>query len=147
MQVLPKTLRPIAVRGTLRCRRIRVSPALPTPLPSNPDIRRLSTSAPRKAEEDNTRILDALAKSPDFAKVMQTPAIVKAMASFVQIAQEEGIDINTRPTMPTMFKMATNPRIKAAILDIQQQCEAAGINLTKSNALEILNNLNGGGKQ
>lgn len=31
-----------------------------------------------------------------------------------------------------MIKMATNPRIKAAILNVQQQCEAAGFNLTKS---------------
>jgi hypothetical protein len=33
--------------------------------------------------------------------------------------------------MSTMMKMATNTRIRAAILKVQEQFEAAGISLTK----------------
>lgn len=95
MYMLQKALRVIAVRGTLPRR--RVGSARPCPRatgPVNTDMREFSISTLRNAEEDNTRVLEALAKSPEFRKVLETPAIVEAMTSLVLVAQEEGMFIH-----------------------------------------------------
>jgi hypothetical protein len=89
--MLHQALRPLAARSFLR-RRVPC-PARPRPClmaKVKPDIRYFSVSNPKHAQEDNTRVSEALAKSFDIEKIVENPAIVEALGSLVQIAQEEG---------------------------------------------------------
>jgi hypothetical protein len=91
MHMVHQALRPLATRSFLQ-RRVHL-PARPSPCLMarvKPDICYFSVSTPKHAQEDDTRVSEALAKSFDIEKIAENPSIVEALGSLVQIAQEEG---------------------------------------------------------
>lgn len=52
--------------------------------------RSLSFSTSKHAQEDNTPLSEALAKSFDVSKITENPGILEALGSLVQVAREEG---------------------------------------------------------
>ncbi|PVG00559.1 hypothetical protein CPB86DRAFT_782627 [Serendipita vermifera] len=94
-----------------------------------------TTSQRRTAEE-----VDINQQPPIWKRIQENPAIMDAISNFVEVAKKEGLDLsNPNPSLATMFKIASNPRIKDAMNQIRDRMEAAGIEITKQDAFNIMN--------
>ncbi|KAG8772895.1 hypothetical protein FRC15_002404 [Serendipita sp. 397] len=100
--------------------------------------REFSLSSPHKAIEDqNSRMIEAIANSPELAKLTSHPAAMPAIRRWVQVLHEEGYDFvdNRAMSMSMLFKMASNQRLRESAIELREELKNAGIEFSQEDVL------------
>jgi len=138
-------LRLMRLLPTLALRRVTFTPVSDRSHSRILTARSFSSSTYRRATEGNTgikndlNVVEEVDKSPLSAILSEHPQLWPSIHKFIEIAQEEGIDLtNPKPSFSTLMKMAGNQRIKDAALNLRGEFEAAGLEMSKEDALNLL---------
>lgn len=111
---------------------------------TNTDVRLFSSSSRARATEDvdaDYRIfVDRLKNSPQMQKIADSPGAMTALMEMAKILQDAGINMNRKPSMFEMMKLASNTEFRTAANKVVEEFKKAGVELNSESMMQMFGN-------